>query len=159
MRYRLKKYLIASSVFLLFAGCKESPKEWQFEEIIQLNEIKPLGIVVNEGQMWLTDVDNNRIVKTDMHGNLMKSYPGLRRPMHIALSEGKYYIPEFLGDMITILEGGHFEPLVLNINLDAPAGIDIKDDIKAIVDFYNHRLILINDGQTTIIGKRVGNQC
>ncbi len=139
-------------LLVLLISC-QTEKEWQFEEIIQLNDIKPLGIIVTDEQMWLTDVDRNRMIMTDLKGNLVETYPDLLRPMHIVLKEGKIYIPEFLRDTITILEGEHLIAMPLDIELDAPAGIDVMGNTASIVDFYNYRLILIYDGQTIIIGK------
>ncbi len=154
MPNKIKSLLFASAVYLFFPGCQESQKEWRFENEIKLDDIKPLSVVVVEDQMWLTDVDQNRLVKTDIHGKPITFYPGLMRPMHISYTDYKYYIPEFLRDTITILEDEHFATMPLDVELDAPAGIDVVGNIKAIVDFYNHRLIVINNGKSSIIGKK-----
>lgn len=154
MLNKTKIFLIISLVYLLGTGCKEVPKEWVFKEEIRLNGIKPLGIIVEGEEMWLTDVDNNRMVKTDLGGNVLRSYPGLMRPMHFAMTGSKVYVTEFLGDTISILRDENRSPMRLDVELDGPAGIDVDDKTTAIIDFYNHRLILNNNGEITIIGKK-----
>ena len=154
MSNRAKTLFAAVMIMMSFFGCKEKVKEWQFEKIIETDGIKPLGIVVHDGHMWLTDVDHNRLVKTDMNGKPVSSIDDLGRPMHIAMHDGKIYIPEFLNDKITILEGSNRYTMPVDIPLDAPAGIDVKNGTKAIVDFYSHRLVLLKNGKPFIIGKK-----
>ncbi len=154
MKIRPDFFFGIGTAFLLVVGCSGSSVEWRFEKTIHLNGIKPLGIIVEKENLWLSDVDHNRIVKTDTDGIVLRSIIGLGRPMHIALNGGKIYIPEFLHYNITIIDGEKMTTMLLDISPDAPGGIDVKNGIKAIVDFYNHRLILIDHGKHSVIGKK-----
>lgn len=147
-------FMIVIFAYLLVTGCEEVPQEWVFKKTIQLNGIKPLSIIADGDKMWLTDVDNNRMVKTDLDGNILSSFAGLMRPMHITKSGPKIYVPEFLSDTISVLEDKNTTPMQLNVELDGPAGIAVDGETIAIVDFYNHRLVLKNKGETTIFGKQ-----
>ena len=64
------------------------------------------------------------------------------------------YVPEFFRDTISILGNENRSPMKLDVELDGPAGIDVDNETTAIVDFYNHQLVLINQGKTIIIGKK-----
>jgi len=154
MRNKVRIILVVSLSFLFATGCDEAPREWVFEKKIQLNGIKPLGIIIKDDAIWLTDVDSNRIVKSDFSGNIIKTYTGLMRPMHMAMVGSKVYIPEFARDTITIIDNETPGSMKLDVELDAPAGIAVSDNTSAIIDFYNHRLILNYNGKTSIIGKK-----
>lgn len=141
-----------SLMFLLFASCN-SNEQWEFSKEIKLNDIQPIGIVFDKENLFLSDVKNNRLVQIDLDGNIIKEYGSLQRPMHFSIDNGKIYVPEYLTDQIKIIFAGKTENLPLPDTLDAPSGVDVKGDNIAIADFYNHRIILQQDGKVTIIGK------
>lgn len=154
--------IILLSALLLFS-CNENKKkteevsEWQFVKTIPLGDIAPLGIVVQDNFLWLSDVDNNRVVKINLDGKIIESFDGFQRPMHIAIQEDKIYIPEYASDTVKIIENGTVSALTLKENTDAIAGIDVNVNIFAVADFYNHRIIFQQDDKVTIIGKEGHN--
>jgi DNA-binding beta-propeller fold protein YncE len=148
-------YLSAIIAITLFCvGCKESQKSWVFKSNIQLDGIKPLGIVVGDTEMWLSDVDNNRLVKTNLIGEVLEVFPDLQRPMHISMANDRLYIPEFLDDTVTVIAKETRSEMKLDFELEGPAGIDVEGNTIAIIDFYNHRLMLNQSGKSSVIGKK-----
>ena len=138
------------SVFLF--SCS-SEKEWVFSEKITLPEdVRPLGLTVKGNQLWVSDPDNNRILLMDNQGTVLDSVISLARPMHITSNERAVYIPNFTSDSITVLSDQELKSLVVNDSLDAPASVLMMDNTMAIADFYNHRVLLIEDGKITQIG-------
>ena len=102
-------YLLA--LFLLFSCNREKP-QWTYDKKIILDKnVRPLGIAYGESGLWISDLDNERVINIGDSGKTHKVIERLKRPMHITMSEGIFYIPEFLGDTITILEREHFEPM------------------------------------------------
>lgn len=154
MKNSLKYFSIITFIILVLLGCNQTPKEWKFKEKIMLNGINPLGILVDGKGMWLSDVDRNRLVHTDMRGNIDFTQNELQRPMHISMENEKVFIPEFLDDRISTLSRNLLDSLQIDSDLDAPAGIDISGNVQVIVDFYNHQLVLVVNGKTSIIGEK-----
>ncbi len=152
--------LFPLALFVLFlSGCSENKGKkietlsWKFDRIIQLDGISPLGIVAKNEFIWLSDVDNNRVVKIDFSGNVLTEYTGFQRPMHITMQGSKIYIPEYLSDTVRILEDEHISTYSLKEKPDAIGGVATGTNMVAIADFYNHRIILQQEGVVTIIGK------
>ena len=162
-------FIIVLSVLILFASCSESKKnaktpqnyqqttEWKFSKEIKLDNISPLGIVAQGKFLWLSDVDNNRIVKINNEGKIVEEHEGFQRPMHIAIDSFKVYIPEYISDTVKILENGKVSNFSLKEKPDGIGGISVKGNIVAIADFYNHRVILQKEDNTIIIGKEGHN--
>ncbi len=142
------KYLhIAISTLLLFASCQqkeEIPKEWVLSKTIQLNGVNPIGIAEMDGKLWLSDGDHNRLVQIDDEGTIEQSIDSLDRPMHIAVQGATIFIPQYGKDAIATLENDVIGELILKDSLDAPAGIGIYKNEKAIADFYNNRILYYN---------------
>jgi len=139
-------------LFLLFTSCNNN-EQWKFNKEIKLNDIQPIGIVYDKGNLYLSDVKNNRLVQVDLDGNIIKEYDSLQRPMHFSINDGKIYVPEYLTDKIKILFAGKTENLALLDTLNAPSGVDVNGSDIAVADFYNHRIILQIKGKSTPIGK------
>lgn len=135
----------------------EPVAEWKFVNEIQLENISPIGIVAQDNFLWLSDVDNNRVVKVDLDGNIIESFDGFQRPMHIAYQKDKIYVPEYSSDTVKIIENGNVSTLALNENTDAIGGISVDGNTIAIADFYNNRIILQQNDKVTIIGKKGHN--
>tara|TARA_R110002049_G_scaffold53521_1_gene149647 strand:- start:46 stop:891 length:846 start_codon:yes stop_codon:yes gene_type:complete len=154
--------IILLSALLLFS-CNENKKkteevsEWKFVDTIFLGEIAPIGIVSQDNFLWLSDVDNNRVVKIALDGKIVESFDGFQRPMHISIQEGKIYVPEYTSDTVKVIENGTVSALTLKENTDAIAGIVVNGNIFAVADFYNHRIILQQNDKVTIIGKKGHN--
>jgi DNA-binding beta-propeller fold protein YncE len=144
---------------LVISGCSENKKKkqeatkWKFSKEIPLENISPIGIIAQGDFLWLSDVDNNRVVKIDLNGKIIESFDGFQRPMHITIQEDKIYVPEYTSDSLKILEDGKVSTYKLKEKPDALAGVSIDGNTAAVADFYNHRIILQQDDKTTIIGK------
>jgi len=139
-------------LFLLFASCNNNEQR-KFSKEIKLDNIHPIGIVFDKGNLYLSDVKNNRLVQVDLDGNITKEYDSLQRPMHFSINDGKIYVPEYLTDQIKIIFAGKTENLALLDTLNAPSGVDVKGSEIAVADFYNHRIILRIKAKSTPIGK------
>ena len=145
--------------FFLFScrGKQEKKTEinaqWKFVKSIDLNNVNPIGIVAQGDFLWLSDVDNNRIVKIDLNGKIIESFDGFQRPMHIAIQKDKVYVPEYTSDSLKVLEDGKVSIYKLKEKPDAIAGVSIDGNTVAVADFYNNRIILQQDNKVTIIGK------
>jgi DNA-binding beta-propeller fold protein YncE len=152
---------------ILFASCQEkqnkTPKEseqitkWTFSNEIKLDNVSPIGIVAQGEFLWLSDVDNNRIVKINGEGKIIEEYGGFQRPMHIAIDSSKIYIPEYTSDTVKILENGNVSLYSLKEKPDGIGGVTVDGNTVAIADFYTHRIILQQDDKVTIIGKEGHN--
>jgi len=105
----------------------------------------------------LSDAANNRIVKIGLDGKIIESFDGFQRPMHIAIQDNKIYIPEYTSDTLRILENDKKTFFPLTIKPDGIGGISVNGNRVALTDFYNHRIILQQDDQATIIGKEGHN--
>jgi DNA-binding beta-propeller fold protein YncE len=149
--------------FITILGCSENKKEkhvqalWKFDKEIPIDGISPIGIVAQGDFLWISDVNNNRVVKIDLEGTLIEEYPGFQRPMHIAIQDSKIYIPEYTSDTLSILDNGIITTYPLKEIPDAIAGVAVEGNKVAIADFYNHRIILQQGDSITIIGKEGHN--
>jgi len=150
-------WCILSTLSLLSCSDSKTPR-WIFKEQIQLNDIAPVGIAGDGEALWLSDPDNNRVVKTDLKGNITEKITNLQRPMHITFSEGNLFVPEYLTDTIRIIENNKQSFLPISSKLNAPAGIAVDDNIIAIADFYNHRVIFKDGEKENPIGKEGHDQ-
>lgn len=148
---------------IVILGCSENRKKkdyttaWKFSQEVPLENISPIGIVAQGDFLWLSDVDNNRIVKVNLDGKIIASFDGFQRPMHIDIQDSKIYIPEYTSDTVKILENGKKTILPLTIKPDAMGGVSVDGNIITIADFYNHRIILQQDDEVTIIGEEGHN--
>ena len=161
MKNKVVFILIAAFLGTLFLfSCRgeqekkaEISMQWKFVKNIDLNNVNPIGIVAQENFLWLSDVDNNRVVKIDLDGNIIESFDGFQRPMHIAIQQDKIYVPEYTSDSLKILDDGKVSIYKLKEKPDAIAGVSIDGNTAAVADFYNNRIILQQDNKVTIIGK------
>ncbi|MCH7964252.1 MAG: NHL repeat-containing protein [Bacteroidetes bacterium] len=154
-------YLLLISLPILIS-CKESGeesadlvnnKQWKFVREIKIDNISPTGLQTDGEYLWISDAKNNRVIKTDLDGSIVKEYPDIKRPMHLSIYNSKVYVPEYLTDKIKIINGDEIEEYPLKEKPDAPAGVFVNDSLIAVVDFYNHRIILQNENEVMIIGK------
>ena len=154
-------YLLLIGLPILIS-CKESGeqsadlvnnKQWKFVREIKIDNISPTGLQTDGEYLWISDVKNNRVIKTDLDGNIVKEYPDINRPMHLSIYNSTVYVPEYLTDKLKIINGDEIEEYPLKEKPDAPAGVFVNDSLIAVVDFYNHRIILQDENEVMIIGK------
>ncbi len=143
----MKKYIISISLILVMTSCNIGIKEtsWQHADTIKLDGINPIGITLNNEGTWLSDGDHNRLVLINKEGVIVRTIDSLERPMHIASTDKEILIPQYGNDQIAIIRGNDYSNLVLNDSLDAPAGVAVYRNEKAIADFYNNRILYSND--------------
>lgn len=146
-------FIFFVTVLMMCLGCTQNP-EWTYVRTINFEKVTPLGIVKDGDFLWISDSDHNKIVKTDLNGNIVETYKDFERPMHLVMDNDRLFIPEYSADTITIMTGNKRSYLPLKNELDAPAGIDIKGDAYAIADFYNHRIVYHNNGEDLTFGKK-----
>lgn len=150
----MKKFYILFIMTILLASCQQEqkPMEWVYQKTIKLDGVNPIGIANNNGDLWLSDGDHNRVVRIDENGGIAESLDSLVRPMHIDASGGTLFIPQYGNDRVETYDAeGRFE-LKLNDSLDAPAGISVWNNEKAVVDFYNNRILYQKDGDWISFG-------
>lgn len=150
----MNKIYILFTMIILLASCQqqEKPKEWVYQKTIKLDGVNPIGIANNNGDLWLSDGDHNRVVQIDENGGIVKTIDSLDRPMHIDATGGTLFIPQYGNDKVETYDGkGRFE-LQLKDSLDAPAGVAVFKKEKAVVDFYNNRILYQNDGDWISFG-------
>lgn len=148
-------------VSLVSTGCKNSPKtntnEWVFVKNIPLDSFGIVGIApADDGNLWLSDADNNRLLKINAEGQVLDSITGLERPMHIATRENALLVSEYGSDMIRVINHGHYDTLDFPETFDAPSGVDREGKKTAVADFYNHRIVF-TDGETNLTFGKKGN--
>jgi hypothetical protein len=149
-----------STVFicLLLTACqtKVPPTNlWVLSETVSLPGINPIGIAALGDRIWLSDGDHNRLVAVNSKGLLLDSITDLDRPMHIAAYNGLLWIPQYGADTILSYNTNTRVrlPMVVSDSLDAPAAVAFLGEEKAIVDFYNHRILFFNGDQWISIGQ------
>ncbi|MEP0264902.1 NHL repeat-containing protein [Dokdonia sp.] len=151
------KYIYSVVALLVFISCAEKqeqkeelPKSWQLSKTIDIDGINPIGMTITDDGLWLSDGDHNRLVLIDREGKTQRTIDSLERPMHIA-SEGKtLFVPQYGNDEIAVIGDPSMQILPLTDSLDAPAGISSYGKEKAIADFYNHRILYTEDGESYI---------
>ena len=128
-------------------------KEWTTDRQIDLGDNAPIGIAADDVGYWISDGSNNELIQFDLSDTEVLKVEEFDRPMHIAYTGGKVYIPEYGSDQITIVQDGSKSLFELKDSLDAPAGFAISGEDIAIADFYNHRVLLKTGGEWKSIGE------
>ncbi len=149
----MKNILIVLLFSIFLFGCSNSMK-YKYSKEINLNGMNPISVAVTKTGIWVSDSKNNKIVQINATGEILKSYKGFKRPMHISAYEGKVFIPEYLSDSVKIISNGKVSGLSLDIIPNAPGGIDVSNSLIAIADFYNHRIIVKTKNKTYTFGKK-----
>ena len=142
-------------VLLAFMSCETKPKQWVYTKTLSLGNIGPIGIMADGNNLWLSDVDHNRLVKIDETGKVLQEIEGFVRPMHIAGDDDKIYIPQFGADNIVRWDKkrGVIDTISTNYTLDAPGGVDVGYGLMVVADFFNHRVLVSTQDSAFIIGK------
>lgn len=154
-------YLLFIGLFI-FVSCKDSNEEstelkikpeWKFVRTIKLDDVTPTGLKADGNSLWISDVKNNRVIKTDLSGKIIEEYSDIKRPMHLSLYNSKVFVPEYLSDKIIVISNNYTEEYPLKEKPDAPAGVFVNDSLTTVADFYNHRIILQKKDEIIILGK------
>ncbi len=140
-------------ISLLFLSCTWE-KHWVFEKKIVLDDsIRPLGITKASEGLWISDPDNGRVILINKNGETIQVLTEIGRPMHIYNSGNELFISDFSSDTVWIYKENEITFLETSKTFDAPAGISVLNKMIAIADFYNHRVLLIKNGETIQVGK------
>jgi hypothetical protein len=153
LRFIRGVHLVAVFGILSCGPEEQLPKEWQFSEVIALDSINPIGIALQGENLWLSDGDHNRVARLDVEFRPVEIIDSLDRPMHIDAMEGILFVPQYGNDEVLALAEGSRERIVDPDSLDAPAGISVDGNQRAIADFYNNRILFNNGSEWVSIGK------
>lgn len=145
----------ALMLFGTHSSCKNPNSEWEFYREIQLMDVGISGIEYEEETdvFWVSDGDNNRLLRIDRNGEIVEEVDVFRRPMHLSYRDGILYVAEFGADRAVFVSGEDRIAIPLPQHPDSPAGVDVKGDRMAVSDFYGHRIILISDHQDRTFGR------
>ncbi|MBQ4912921.1 NHL repeat-containing protein [Maribacter sp. MMG018] len=152
----MRKSILVIIVLVFASACKEKvevPKEWKLSKTIQLSGVNPIGLTQVHGEIWISDGDHNRLVKIDKEGRITETIDSLDRPMHIDAIKETIFIPEYGKDVIeTVDKKGRFV-MQISDSLDAPAGVSVFENERAIADFYNNRILYFDGISWISFGK------
>lgn len=151
----MRKVYSLTLVLLALIGCGQYPpsdKLWEYEKTISLDGINPIGLAVTSDGIWLSDGDHNRVVLISDNGNIRDSIINLDRPMHIDAAGKVLYIPQYGNDQIIMHDGAKSELMQVKDSLDAPAGVSVFGDERAIADFYNQKVHYFNGSEWLSFG-------
>jgi len=132
---------------------KEAPKEWVFTKAIQLDGVNPIGIANVNSDLWLSDGDHNRLVKISNEGSIIQTIDSLDRPMHIDALQETLFIPQYGQDNIATYDKKGLFYMQIPDSLDAPAGVSVYNNERAIADFYNNRILYFDGADWISFGK------
>ena len=150
------KYTALIFTMFLIISCGEQqpiPKEWVLQNSIKIEGVNPIGIALLNNEIWLSDGDHNRLVRINKEGKIEKTIDSLERPMHIDSDDKTLYIPQYGEDNIATVFNTEKGAWVLKDSLDAPAGVSVQGNEKAIADFYNNRILYYNGDTWISFGK------
>ncbi len=119
---QIRQIALLGVVGFILLGCDSKPGQWVYTKTIQLDGISPIGMVQAGDDLWLSDVDNDRIVKIDIAGKVIQEINGLIRPMHITGNKDELFIPQFGADNVVRWDKEGIHPIRVADSLDAPGG-------------------------------------
>ncbi|WKN44804.1 NHL repeat-containing protein [Tunicatimonas pelagia] len=153
---RTRLLLISLLATIWFASCGRT--DWQETATIDVQEHTPIGLVLLEEALWISDGDNNQLVKLTQQGDVEAIVADLDRPMHLDTDGESLIVPEYGSDRIVKITGNSTQELTIPDSLDAPAGVSVLGNEMVIADFYNHR-VLYSDGKSwQSFGKKGSNE-
>jgi len=156
--FKITAALIIAAL-LAWTGCNNNPttneREWVFVKKIPLDSFGIVGIAQADGSnLWLSDADNNRIIKINAEGQVTDTFPGFERPMHISARDGALLVAEYGSDIIQVIHHGKNDTLDFPETFDAPSGVDTESGKTAVADFYNHRIVMFDGANNLTFGKK-----
>ncbi len=141
-------------IALLATSCKKEVASWVLNKEVSLGEVAPIGLDFEGDDLWISDGDNNKVIKMDTSGQVLLKIDGLERPMHLDVDGDIVYIPEYGNDHVLKIQGSKRDTITASVEFDAPAGVHADDGEMAIADFYNHQVIVGSGESWEIIGKK-----
>jgi len=156
------KYLIQLLTWIgLFASCNNptkqqaAPATWKYNKTISLDSLGPVGIALDKDEnLFITDADNNRIIKMNPEGKLLQIFENFDRPMHVSWRDTSLFIAEYGADEISKLSHDQKETLASKFEFDAISGVDEYRGSLYAADFYNHRVTCQTQDSTFEIGSK-----
>jgi DNA-binding beta-propeller fold protein YncE len=103
---------------------------------------------------WISDADQNRLLRINQQGQVLDSVVGFDRPMHMVAKEGNIYVAEYGADRITVVKNMQKDSLKMPQPSDAASGVDVAGEKLAVADFYNHRIVYSDGGQDKTFGQK-----
>jgi len=137
---------------LLVGGCYRTAT-WQFDQLLPIGEVSPVGVAMLGGDLMVSDAAHNRVLRIDTSGKVLERFEGFERPMHLSAEGEKLFVPDYLTDTVQVLKNSGREILQLNDTVNAPASVAVHGEWVAVADFYNHRILLQNGKKTWSVGK------
>ncbi|GAK93924.1 cell surface protein [Nonlabens ulvanivorans] len=86
--------IVAAATIISCTDKAAIPQDWQFEKVIELDGINPIGIAMDGNDIFLSDGDHNRVVKISEDGSILFEMDGFERPMHIDFGEADFEITD-----------------------------------------------------------------
>lgn len=135
--------ILSLFLWVLISCVPNGDEHWEFTETIPLEEVGIIGLEYDPERdlFWVSDGDNNRLIKVDNEGKTVEDIHQFSRPMHLSYREGILYLAEYGADRIILIDGEELVSIPLPRAPDAPSSIDVDGDRIAVADFYNHRII------------------
>lgn len=132
-----------------------APKSWNFVKNIPLDSFGIIGIAAAEnGDFWLSDADNNQLLRIDKDGKVLEQKAGFERPMHLSKVGDALLVANYGADNNLVFQNGKQEILPINEKFDAPSGVDKLGEKIAVADFYNHRIVYFDGEKNLTFGKK-----
>ncbi|MBK9257331.1 MAG: NHL repeat-containing protein [Saprospiraceae bacterium] len=157
----IKSIIILFTCFSVFA-CKNASTNvnnsniWTYNKSISLDSFGIVGIAkaVEDGFLWLADADNNQLVRISSDGQVVETVEGFDRPMHLMYHDGAILVAEYGADIIRSFHHSTKDTIVFSEKFDAPSGVDFLGSKKAVVDFYNHRIVYTDGEKNLTFGEK-----
>lgn len=149
----MKKIIIIGVLYSLVA-CVPKESVWTFSEVLSLDSIAPIGVVMKNDTLIVSDGDNGRLVFMTPDGLFLHQKKGFNRPMHIDKSLTGLWVPNYATDEILMLENKEVKKMEVPFELDSPAGVASYKDEIGIADFYHHRVLFFNGEKWSSIGQK-----
>ncbi|MDX2280097.1 MAG: hypothetical protein NW218_10940 [Saprospiraceae bacterium] len=155
--------LLVAMQLITFFSCKNETnkheksviKNWSFDKKIALDSFGVIGIAsAGDGNLWLSDADNNQLIKINTDGQILETQDGFDRPMHIAERDEALLVAEYSADIIRAIHHGHNDTLDFPEDFDAPSGVDAEGNKVAVADFYNHRIVFTDSTANLTFGQK-----
>jgi len=147
-------FLVVVFLLLQLSCAGNEEVEWAFDSRVDLKDIGIIGLELDEKEnyFWISDGNNNLLLKVGLDGEIIEEVERMSRPMHLSLRNGILYVAEYGADRIIMVDSDNLISIPMPHAPDAPAGIDTDGDRIAVADFYNHRIIIWSDTEDLTFG-------
>lgn len=173
--FRVVFATVLAFCFLLSAACSDSTALPTFTEVRTISHtdprlVEPFGIVVKNGEVFVSDGERGRILSILEKGFSNKDDGGFGTPSGIAFgADGDLLVVDSERNAVFRLDPtpstvagtgqrGYLDGDVYSAQFNGPTGIAVADDGKIFIsDTYNDRVRVIENGQvTTLAGGKQG---